>query len=72
MEDVPAEDRQVRALMLDRLVHSYSDITDGTYLAYGYERTHTGLVRALAARKADFDVLFIGGGAYTFPRCIAW
>jgi len=68
VEDVPAEGRQVRALMLDRLVHSYSDITDPTYLAYGYERAYAGLVRASTARKADLDVLFIGGGGYTFPR----
>ncbi len=68
VEDVPAEGRTVRQLLLDRLVHSYSDVDDPTYLGYGYEHVYDGLMRPLAAHKPDLSALFIGGGGYTFPR----
>jgi len=58
----------VRELLLDRLVHSYSDLDDPTRLVYGYERTYAGAIRPLVTRKPDFDAFFIGGGGYTFPR----
>ena len=60
--------RTVRELVLDRLVHSYSDLADPTYLHYGYERTYAQVIRPLLDRKPDLDVFFIGGGGYTFPR----
>lgn len=59
----------VRVLVLDRLVHSYSSLTDPTHLVYGYEKAYA---EATAYRAAQVDrplrALFIGGGGYTFPR----
>jgi len=62
--------RQVRELVLDRLVHSYTDLQDPTYLAYGYERTYAGLLAPLARGRTGIDAFFIGGGGYTFPRYV--
>jgi spermidine synthase len=59
----------VRVLILDRLVHSYTSLTDPTHLVYGYEQAYA---EATAYRAAHADhplrALFIGGGGYTFPR----
>ncbi|MBC7236839.1 MAG: fused MFS/spermidine synthase, partial [Chloroflexi bacterium] len=60
--------RPVRELLLDRLVHSYTDLQDPTHLVYDYERTYAGILQPLAERKPDLAVFFIGGGGYTFPR----
>ncbi|NLX44082.1 MAG: fused MFS/spermidine synthase [Chloroflexi bacterium] len=60
--------RTVRELLLDRLVHSYTDLEDPTYLAYGYEKTYAGLIAPLAKQAEGIDAFFIGGGGYTFPR----
>lgn len=62
------EGRQVHELILDRLVHSYTDLDDPTHLAYGYERTYADMIRPITERSPDLDALFIGGGGYTFPR----
>jgi len=60
--------RSVRELLLDRLVHSYTDLDDPTYLAYGYEKTYAGLLQPLMSDRTGLDAFFIGGGGYTFPR----
>ncbi len=60
--------RPMRELVLDRLVHSYSDIEDPTNLTYGYEKTYAAVIQPLLTRKPNLDVFFIGGGGYTFPR----
>jgi len=60
--------REVRELVLDRLVHSYSDLDDPTNLAYGYEQTYAEILRPLTADRPDLSFFFIGGGGYTFPR----
>ena len=61
--------QDVRVLVLDRLVHSYSSLTDPTHLVYGYEKAYA---EATAYRAERLDrpprALFIGGGGYTFPR----
>lgn len=62
------EGREVHELILDRLVHSYTDLSDPTHLAYGYERTYAEMIRPLVEERPDLDALFIGGGGYTFPR----
>lgn len=58
----------VRELVLDRLVHSYSDLEDPTHLVYGYERTYAEVIRPMLPQRPDLSALFIGGGGYTFPR----
>jgi len=59
---------RVRELVLDRLVHSYSDLDDPTHLVYGYERTYAEVIRPLLEQRSGLSALFIGGGGYTFPR----
>jgi spermidine synthase len=58
----------VRVLILDRLVHSYSSLDDPTKLVYGYEQSYAQVTAYQAARKEQIRALFVGGGAYTFPR----
>lgn len=68
---VREEDRDgdlVRVLTLDRLVHSYTSLTDPTRLVYGYEQIYAELTRYVAQRDRHLRALFIGGGGYTFPR----
>lgn len=68
VNETTIEGRTIHELLLDRLVHSYSDIDDPTYLVYGYERTCAGAIGPLVTRNPGLDALFIGGGGYTLPR----
>ena len=58
----------VRVLTLDRLVHSYTSLTNPTKLVYGYEQLYAELARYQARDDHSLSALFIGGGGYTFPR----
>ncbi|MHB1357667.1 MAG: fused MFS/spermidine synthase, partial [Anaerolineae bacterium] len=60
----------VRAMMLDRMIHGYSDIDDPTNLLYDYERTYAAVLEPFFRRNSSFNTFIIGGGAYTFPRYI--
>ncbi|NLG28066.1 MAG: fused MFS/spermidine synthase [Chloroflexi bacterium] len=60
--------RTIRQLTLDRLVHSYTDIDDPAQLQYGYEQTYAAVIAPIIAAKPQLQSLFIGGGAFTFPR----
>ncbi len=60
--------KPVRALILDRLVHSYSSLDDPATLVYSYERIYAEATAYQAARHTTLRALFIGGGGYTFPR----
>ena len=60
----------LHALHLDHLVHSYSDLSDPTYLEYGYLRLFRDVIEAAAVRRPDFHLLFVGGGGYTLPRYV--
>jgi predicted membrane-bound spermidine synthase len=62
--------RPARALMLDRLIHSYVVLDDPTALGYGYEHAYEDLTRAHLNGRQQINTLFIGGGGYTFPRYI--
>ena len=68
VHQIEKDGRPVRELVLDRLVHSYTDLEDPTHLVYGYEKTYVGLIAPLAERKPDLSAFFIGGGGYTYPR----
>lgn len=62
------DDREVRVLSLDALVHSYVDVDDPTYMRYSYEKVFADLATFVGAREPPMNVLFIGGGGYTMPR----
>jgi spermidine synthase len=59
---------QVRVLILDHLIHSISSLTDPTWLGYTYEKVYSDLVEYMSQTRPSMNVLFIGGGGYTFPR----
>lgn len=65
---VDAENKDLRVLTLDRLVHSYVDLTDPTNLRYGYEEIYADVLEAVFPDTAPVSALFIGGGGYTFPQ----
>jgi spermidine synthase len=60
----------LEALILDHLVHSYTDLNDPLYLEYEYIRIYEEMVRWQADKRRSFKALFIGGGGYTLPRFI--
>jgi spermidine synthase len=60
----------LEALVLDHLVHSYTDLNDPFHLEYEYIRIYEEFVRWQAEKRKSFKALFIGGGGYTFPRFI--
>jgi spermidine synthase len=62
--------KRLEALVLDHLVHSYTDLSDPLYLKYDYLRIYEEVLRWQARKRKSCNVLFIGGGGYTFPRFI--
>ena len=58
-------------LILDRLVHSYTSLTDPNRLVYEYERIYAEATEYQARQRSSLSALFIGGGGYTFPRYMA-
>ena len=62
--------RPARALMLDRLIHSFVVLDDPTALGYGYEHAYADLTRMHLSGRQAVNTLFIGGGGYSFPRYI--
>jgi spermidine synthase len=60
----------LESLVLDHLVHSYTDLKDPLYLEYEYIRMYEEMVRWKARGGESFKALFLGGGGYTFPRFI--
>ncbi|MBI4305625.1 MAG: fused MFS/spermidine synthase [Chloroflexi bacterium] len=60
---------QVKALVLDQLVHSYVSLEDPKELSqYGYEMIFSEVAEHIADRTPEFKSLFIGGGGYALPR----
>ncbi len=62
------DNREVRILYLDALLHSYVDIKDPLFLHYSYEKVFGDVATSVAHQNPDMDTLFIGGGGYTMPR----
>ncbi len=63
--------RERRWMNLDHLTHSVVDLNDPTFLYYKHEQIQLEAVyAATAAHPAGPRVLVIGGGGYTFPRCV--
>ncbi len=71
IDESTVQGRAVKALALDHLIHSYVIPEEPTYLGYEYEQIFGELSNYLAGeKKAPLDLLFIGGGGYTFPRAL--
>lgn len=68
LKKVDKEGRNLEALILDNLIHSYVDLKDPLHLQYSYERVYAELVAWKAAANPEFRALIIGGGGYTFPH----
>ena len=68
IKDTGRRDNPLETLVLDRLIHSYSDLKDPSYLEYEYIRAYEEVVRWRVRQNDSFRALFIGGGGYTFPR----
>ena len=62
--------KPLETLVLDHLIHSYTDLNDPLYLEYEYIRIYEEIVRWQANHRQSFKTLFLGGGGYTFPRFI--
>ncbi|OGQ00669.1 MAG: hypothetical protein A2026_07435 [Deltaproteobacteria bacterium RBG_19FT_COMBO_46_12] len=60
----------LESLVLDHLVHSYTNLEDPFYIEYEYIRMYEEIVRWQAKKRKSFKTLFVGGGGYTFPRFI--
>jgi len=66
-----AGQKEFSAMVLDHLTHSSVDLDDPTYLYYKHEQIQVELMREAAANHPEEqNVLVIGGGGYTFPRCV--
>jgi spermidine synthase len=61
----------LETLVLDHLIHSYTDLKNPSNLEYEYIRMYEEVLRWQAARRPSFNTMFIGGGGYTFPRFIS-
>lgn len=68
VQEDPKRGDSVRVLILDRLVHSYSDLENPRRLVYGYENVYAEVARYQSLSREKLSALFIGGGGYTFPR----
>jgi spermidine synthase len=69
----PADEdgRELRSMALDLLIHSVADLNDPTFLRYKHEQFQLEAVYAAKdAHPESQQVLVIGGGGYTFPRCV--
>jgi spermidine synthase len=60
----------LESLVLDHLIHSYTDLQDPLYLEYDYVRIYEEMVRWQVKKGRSLKALFLGGGGYTFPRFI--
>ena len=61
---------KLETLILDQLVHSLNDPQNPCFLAYSYLRTFQDLVQWKGENGRPLNLLFLGGGGYTLPRCI--
>jgi spermidine synthase len=61
-------EKPLQSLVLDHLIHSYTDLEDPLHIEYEYIRIYEELVRWQAKQRNSVNALFLGGGGYTFPR----
>lgn len=64
------DERDLRYMSIDRLVHGFVDLEDPFYLQYEYERLYAAIVDRLWPDDVSRSVrcCFIGGGTYTYQR----
>ncbi len=60
--------KRIRRLALDGFVHGFVHLDDPTWLGYGYEGLYACVTDRVAPKDRPWRALFVGGGAYTFPR----
>jgi spermidine synthase len=66
-----SDKQRMRKLLLDHLVHSEVDIEDPGYLYYKHEQFQLEMVHQIRESHSERQkVLVIGGGGYTYPRCV--
>jgi spermidine synthase len=65
-----SEGARLESLVLDHLVHSYTDLNDPFHLEYEYIKIYEEVIRWQSKKRNPFKALFIGGGGYTFPRFV--
>jgi spermidine synthase len=67
---VSSTDRQtqLKALVLDNLIHSYISLDNPLHIEYEYERIYAEVLKWLYEPDSAISTLSIGGGGYTFPR----
>ncbi|MFC1847526.1 fused MFS/spermidine synthase [Chloroflexota bacterium] len=57
----------VKVLVLDHLVHSYTKSDDPIYLHYDYIKVFTEITSYYTIENTPLRLLHLGGGVYTFP-----
>lgn len=60
--------KDLHALILDNLIHSYVCLEDPNHIEYEYERIYAEVMKWRFPPGSAFKTLTIGGGGYTFPR----
>lgn len=63
-----ARDKNVRQMLLDRLIHSRVNMNDPLDIRYDYERTYTSVLDKYYPAGKPINALLIGGGGYIYPR----
>lgn len=74
VSDAVVDNRELKKLALDSLIHSSIDLKDPSFLFYAHEQIQADLTRAAAVRAREAGrtprVLVIGGGGYSYPRWV--
>jgi tetratricopeptide (TPR) repeat protein len=63
-----SQEGDVRAFLLDTLLHSQIDMQDPGNFQYGYEKVYASVTKRLFKGLDRVDSLTIGGGGYVYPR----
>lgn len=61
-------DNGIKVLGLDKLIHSYVNLEDPTFLKYDYLKVFSEIVKYALQPNPKPSVLHLGGGGYSFPR----
>lgn len=60
--------RNIKVLILDHLIQSYTNPDDPTVLVYDYIEVFEEIVRYITLENPAPSILHLGGGGYSFPR----